>query len=111
MRVGFYPGSFDPLTNGHLDVIEAAARLCDRLVVGIGVHPGKAPMFPAAARAVLIEAVFARPGIGSVLVTASQGRDIPLVSGIVVICAALYVLTNLLVDWAYGLIDPRIGAS
>ena len=58
--------------------------------------------------AVLIEAVFARPGIGGVLVTASQGRDIPLVSGIVIICAALYVVTNLAVDWAYGLLDPRI---
>ena len=54
MRTGFYPGSFDPLTNGHLDVIEAAATLCDRLVVGIGVHPGKAPMFSAAARADMI---------------------------------------------------------
>ena len=61
--------------------------------------------------AVLIEAVFARPGIGGVLVTATQARDIPLVAGIVVICAALYVVTNLLVDWAYGIIDPRIKAS
>ena len=61
--------------------------------------------------AVLIEAVFARPGIGGVLVTATQARDIPLVAGIVIICAAIYVVTNLLVDWAYGIIDPRIKAS
>ncbi len=61
--------------------------------------------------AVLIEAVFARPGIGGVLVTATQARDIPLVSGIVTICAALYVVTNLAVDWAYGIVDPRIKAS
>lgn len=59
--------------------------------------------------AVLIEA--ARPGISGVLVTGSQGRDIPLVSGIVVICAALCIVTNLAVDWAYGLLDPRIGLA
>jgi pantetheine-phosphate adenylyltransferase len=44
-RIGFTSGSFDPVTNGHLDVIARAARMVDTLVVGIGVHPGKAPMF------------------------------------------------------------------
>lgn len=55
-RTGFYPGSFDPLTNGHLDVIDGAAALCDRLVVAIGIHPGKAPMFTAEERAAMIVA-------------------------------------------------------
>ncbi len=41
-RIGFYPGSFDPVTFGHLDVIARAARLVDRLVLGcVGVHHGK----------------------------------------------------------------------
>jgi pantetheine-phosphate adenylyltransferase len=44
-RVGFYSGSFDPVTAGHIDVIARAARLVDRLVIGVGVHPGKAPLF------------------------------------------------------------------
>lgn len=44
--VGFYPGSFDPVTNGHLDVIERACRLVDQLVIAIGVHHTKAPLFP-----------------------------------------------------------------
>ena len=44
-RIGFTSGSFDPVTNGHLDVIRRAARLVDELVIGIGVHPGKAPLF------------------------------------------------------------------
>ena len=43
MRRAIYPGSFDPVTNGHLDVVRGAARLCDKLVVSIGVHPGKTP--------------------------------------------------------------------
>jgi pantetheine-phosphate adenylyltransferase len=43
--IGFYPGSFDPVTNGHVDIIARASRLFDRLVVGVGVHHGKAPLF------------------------------------------------------------------
>lgn len=58
--------------------------------------------------AVLIEAVFARPGIGGILVAATSARDVPLVSGVIVVTAALYVVANLLVDRAYPLIDPRI---
>jgi pantetheine-phosphate adenylyltransferase len=45
-RIGFTSGSFDPVTNGHLDVIARAARMVDELVVGVGVHPGKTPLFP-----------------------------------------------------------------
>ena len=44
-RTAFYAGSFDPITNGHLDVIRAACRLADRLVIAIGTHPGKQPLF------------------------------------------------------------------
>lgn len=49
-RIGFYSGSFDPVTLGHTDVIERACRLVDRLVIGIGVHPEKAPLFAAQER-------------------------------------------------------------
>ena len=55
-RVGFYSGSFDPITNGHIDVIQRAAGLVDRLVIGIGVHPGKAPLFTVAEKIALIDA-------------------------------------------------------
>ena len=44
-RIGFYSGSFDPITVGHTDIIARAARMVDTLVIGIGVHPGKAPLF------------------------------------------------------------------
>ena len=44
-RTGFYSGSFDPVTNGHTDVLRRAATIVDRIVIGIGVHPGKAPLF------------------------------------------------------------------
>src|SRR5438552_3930089 len=45
-RTALFPGSFDPVTNGHLDVVRQAVRLADRLMLAIGVHPGKAPLFP-----------------------------------------------------------------
>lgn len=54
-RIGLYAGTFDPITNGHLDVLEAAARMCDRVVVAIGVHPGKQPVFDADERKAMIE--------------------------------------------------------
>ena len=44
-RIALYPGSFDPITNGHLDVVRHAVPLCDRLIVAIGVHSGKKPLF------------------------------------------------------------------
>ena len=44
-RVGLYPGTFDPITNGHLDVIGRAARILDRLVVGVAINLGKGPLF------------------------------------------------------------------
>jgi pantetheine-phosphate adenylyltransferase len=53
-RVGFFSGSFDPMTNGHLDVIEHAAALCDRLVVGVGSNPNKAALFTVKERLKLI---------------------------------------------------------
>jgi len=57
-RTAFYPGSFDPPTNGHVEVARAAARLVDRLVVGVGVHPGKTPLFSAAERLDMLREVF-----------------------------------------------------
>lgn len=45
MKIGFYPGSFDPVSNGHVDIFERSAALVDRLIVGIGIHPGKTPLF------------------------------------------------------------------
>ena len=45
LKVGIYPGTFDPITNGHTDIIGRAARMLDRLVVGVAINPGKGPIF------------------------------------------------------------------
>jgi len=55
-RIGLYPGTFDPVTNGHLDVIARAARLLDKLVVGVSISAGKGPMFGLDERVELVEA-------------------------------------------------------
>jgi pantetheine-phosphate adenylyltransferase len=57
-RTALYPGSFDPVTNGHLDVVRQAVGLCDRLVVAIGVHPGKKPLFSTEERLEMLQTVF-----------------------------------------------------
>src|ERR1700710_376916 len=57
-RIALYPGSFDPVTNGHLDVVQHAVGLCDRLIVAIGVHPGKKPLFSTDERLAMVHEVF-----------------------------------------------------
>jgi pantetheine-phosphate adenylyltransferase len=54
-RVAVYAGSFDPPTNGHLDVLKGALAVADKVVIAIGVHPGKVPLFSFDERVALIE--------------------------------------------------------
>ncbi|MEX6507650.1 pantetheine-phosphate adenylyltransferase [Jiella sp. M17.18] len=62
MKRAFYPGSFDPLTLGHLDILRQALAAFDEVVVGIGVHPGKQPMFEFGERAAMIREALAADG-------------------------------------------------
>lgn len=54
-RIALYAGSFDPVTNGHLDVVARAVRLADKLILAIGLHPGKAPLFTADERMAMLQ--------------------------------------------------------
>jgi pantetheine-phosphate adenylyltransferase len=56
-RVAFYPGTFDPVTNGHVDILSGALDLADRVVVAVGVNPGKSPMFSVAERKAMVGAM------------------------------------------------------
>jgi len=55
-RIGVYPGTFDPITNGHLDIISRATRVLDRLVIGIAENAGKGPLFTIEERVAMVEA-------------------------------------------------------
>jgi pantetheine-phosphate adenylyltransferase len=57
MRVALYPGTFDPVTYGHIDIIRRACRLVDRLVIGIAINRDKGPLFALEERVAMVEAV------------------------------------------------------
>ena len=56
-RTAFYAGSFDPVTNGHVDVLKGACRLADKVVIAIGTHPGKQPLFSVEDRLAMLKEV------------------------------------------------------
>jgi pantetheine-phosphate adenylyltransferase len=59
MKIAVYPGTFDPITNGHTDLVQRAARLFDQVIVAIAANPGKAPAFPMQQRVNLAREVLA----------------------------------------------------
>ena len=66
MRTVIYPGSFDPLTNGHLDVIQRAARLFDRVIVAVAQNDAKTPLFSLSERSALVAATLLAEGLQNV---------------------------------------------
>lgn len=81
-RVGLYPGTFDPITNGHLDIVTRAAKVVDRLIIAVAANAGKGPLFPLEERVALVREEVAE-------VARSQGTNIEVRS-----------FDNLLVDFA-----------
>ena len=65
-RIGLYPGTFDPITLGHADIIRRGAKLVDRLIVGVTTNPAKDPMFSPEERIEMVRAEVERLGIGNV---------------------------------------------
>jgi len=55
MKIAIYPGSFDPITNGHLDIIKRASKMCDKLIVSVIYNPNKNPLFTLEERKKLVE--------------------------------------------------------
>jgi len=82
MRIGLYPGTFDPVTVGHLDIIRRATVLVDRLIIGIAINREKSPMFPLDDRVAMIEA---------------ECRDISAETGVEIVA---HPFGNLLIDCA-----------
>jgi pantetheine-phosphate adenylyltransferase len=82
MRIGLYPGTFDPITLGHVDIIQRALQLVDRLVIGVAINRDKAPLFSLEDRVAMVEAECAA-------ITAKIGGEI-----------VVHPFENLLIDCA-----------
>ena len=82
MRVGLYPGTFDPITLGHLDIVRRASALVDKLVIGVAINSGKGPLFPLEERVAMVAAECEEIG-------AATGMEI-----------AVHAFENLLIDCA-----------
>jgi pantetheine-phosphate adenylyltransferase len=67
-RIGVYPGTFDPITLGHADIIRRGAKLVDRLIIGVTTNPSKNPLFTPEERMAMVEREAAALGIGNVTV-------------------------------------------
>ena len=67
-RIGVYPGTFDPITLGHADIIRRGAKLVDRLIIGVTTNPSKNPMFSPEERMAMVEREVAALGVGNVSV-------------------------------------------
>ena len=65
-RIGIYPGTFDPITLGHADIIRRGAKLVDRLIIGVTTNPSKNPMFTTEERFAMVEREVQQMGIGNV---------------------------------------------
>lgn len=66
MRIGVYPGTFDPVTRGHMDIIERGAKLVDRLIIGVTTNAAKSPMFSDDERIAMVAREVAAVGVANV---------------------------------------------
>ena len=76
MQIGFYAGSFDPFTNGHLHVVEQSAKLFDKVIIGIGVNPKKSRRFDKDQMQKAIEQILKRKNLNNVIVTSYNGLSV-----------------------------------
>ena len=76
MEIGFYVGSFDPFTNGHLHVVEKSAKLFDKVIIGIGVHPNKKRRYDKEKMKVAIENVLKHKNLNNVSVICYENLSV-----------------------------------
>ena len=110
-RTAVYTGSFDPITLGHLDVIERASRIFDRIVVGVGINPDKQPMFTLEERVRLVRASVAR--LENVRVELFAGLSVAFVreQGAHVLLRGVRSLTDIEAEFTMTLANRKLDAS
>lgn len=76
MKIAIYPGTFDPVTCGHLDIFKGAAKLFDRVIGAVGINPGKVPLFSAADRVLMLREAAREAGLENVEAVAFAGLTV-----------------------------------
>lgn len=82
MRIAIYPGTFDPITSGHMDILGEASRLFDKVIGAVGINPGKVPLFDHEARLEMLRGAVATAGLTNVEAVAFEGLTVD--------CARMY---------------------
>jgi pantetheine-phosphate adenylyltransferase len=110
-RLAVYPGSFDPLTNGHVDIIERGLRLFDRIVVAVLTNPSKQPLFRPDERAAIIREVFS--GQANVEVDMFDGLLVDYVRrrGATAIVRGVRVVSDFEYEWQMALMNRHLDAA
>ena len=111
MRTALYPGTFDPITNGHLDLVKRALRLFDRLIVAVGTARDKAPLFTVEERVELIRA--ALRGIDDVEVMSFKGLLVDVVrdEGASAIIRGLREVSDFEYEFQMALMNRRLASE
>ncbi len=110
-RVAVYPGSFDPVTYGHLDILDRASLIFDRVVVGVLANPGKEPLFTVDERIQLLRASIAeRPRVD---VTAFDGLTVDFAEsvGAIAIVRGLRVISDFETEFQMALMNRRLNPA
>lgn len=108
MTTALYPGSFDPVTNGHLDIIERSSRLFDHVIVGVAVNPGKSPLFTPEERVEMLRQAAA--SLKNVEVDSFQGLTVNYAQarGATVVVRGLRVLSDFENEFMMALMNRKL---
>jgi pantetheine-phosphate adenylyltransferase len=109
MRIGIYPGSFDPLTNGHLDIAERAKSLCDRLIIAIAMNSAKHPLFSVQERLEFLHECCVC-GSSSIEITSFEGLlvDYCREKGVTFIIRGLRAIVDFEYEFAIALLNKKL---
>lgn len=110
MRSAIYPGTFDPVTSGHMDIVREASRVFDRLIVSVGINPGKVPLFSAGERVAMLHEVIAEEKLGNVEAASFSGLTVDFAreQGAEFIVRGLRAVTDFEAEFALVLANERL---